>query len=539
MKTKLLYILSCVLFTSFIVAQNPVETTVDTTRIKIGDTFSYTIRVQTNKNSKVFFPESEQLGSFDVVESKAVDTIATDDVLELIKQYDLTSFDEGSFTVPQLPIIIDANQFKTDSIAVNVTGVAVDTLKTPLYDIKNISTTGASFSSNWFYVIFAVISLLIGLGLYLFIKKRQEKNLTEEDKYKTPYEKAVKKLKKLEEKKNWVKDNPKEYYSNMTDITRSFLEDTFDISAHELTTFQIISILNSTLKDNEIKIDPVVIKEFKRILETADLVKFAKSQPSEQEVTNDTNKTQTIINDINIAYPISAATQTERIRLREERKRKRLRLRIWMPIATTLGLLIIAGIVYLINTSAERDWHLLTFDSTKKLMKKEWITSQYGSNPGITVSTPEVLFRRNNPAIQTTMPEGVTTIQQFSTGMFHDPLFITLGTIDTNKDFKYTDKEMIDHSLQLLTQNFKARDIDYKTSDFENANGLTGLKIKGNFNYSNPINKKEENVIFEGVVSTNKSHKDLVWVFYLDTDEIAPKLAERVFDSMQYNQETE
>lgn len=539
MKSKLLYILSCILITSFAIAQNPIETKIDTTSIKIGDTFSYSIRVKAQKNSKVFFPESERLGSFDVIESVPVDTIANDDVLELLKRYDLTSFDEGVFTLPQLPIIIDVQQFKTDSIPVQVIGVQVDTLKTPLYDIKNISTTGASFSSNWFYVLFAVISLLIGLGLYLYIKRRQEHNLTEDDKYKTPYEKAVKKLKKLEEKKNWVKGDPKPYYSDMTDIARSFLEDTFDISARELTTFETVSILKSTLNDNDVKIDPAVINEFKRVLETADLVKFARSQPTELEIGSDTLKTQKIVNDINIAYPISAATLTEKIRLREERKRKRLRFRIWVPIATSIVLLLIAGIAFLVNTSAERDWHLFTFNSTKKLMKKEWITSEYGSNPGLTVSTPEVLIRKYDPTIQVNLPDGVVSIEQFNLGTINDPIYISLSTVETKQDFKYSEKETIDHAVQLLTQNYKAQGIEYKSEAYENANGLTGLRTKGTFKFQNPINKKEENVEFEGVITTNGVYKDQVWVFYLNDDTIASELTDRIFESMQYKQETE
>lgn len=537
MKNRLLHILLFTFVSTIGFAQHSIETKVDTTGIKIGDTFLYTIRAYVAKDSKVFFPESQQLGAFDVVDNYPVDTVSKNDVLELIKRYDLTSFDEGTKTLPQLPVIIDSNQFKTDSLQIQVAGVQVDTLKTPLYDIKDISSAGASFSSNWFYLFFALLSFLIGVGVYWLIKKRQERNLTEDDKYKTPYEKAVKKLKKLEEKKNWIKGDPKPYYSDMTDIARTFIEDTFDISARELTTFQTVTILKATLNDNNIKIDPTVIKEFRRVLETADLVKFAKSQPTELEISKDTTNIQKIVNDINNAYPISAATQTERIRLREERKKKRKQFRIWIPIATTVVLLIGAGITYLINTSAERDWHVFTFNSTKKLLSKEWITSTYGSTPGLTVSTPEVLIRKNIPTVQATMPDGVKSIQQFVLGTINDPIYISLSNVETNEEFKYSEQETITHAIQLLTQNFKAQDLEYKSEPFENANGLTGLKTKGKFKFQNPVNKKEENILFEGVTTGNGLNKDQIWVFYLDTDEDAPELTERIFESMQYKQE--
>jgi hypothetical protein len=537
MKHNLIHILVLIFYSTWVWGQNPVETQVDTTNIKIGDAFSLTIKTHTNQNSKVLFPDSPQLGDFEVIDSYPVDTLLKSDYMELIKKYDLTQFNAGSYSVPQLPVIVDAKMFKTDSIYIQVTDIEVDTLKTPLYEIKGISTADASFSSKWFYLIFIILAVLVGFGLYFIIKKRQDANLTEEDKYKTPYEKAVKKLKKLEEKKNWTRGDAKPYYSDMTDIARTFIEDTFDISARELTTFEIISILKNTLKDKKIKLRPEIIREFKRVLDTADLVKFAKSQPTEGEITADTSKIQNIVDEINIAYPISAATQTERIRLREERKRKRKRLRIWVPISVSASLILISGIAYLINISAERDWHLLTFNSTKKLMNKEWITSTYGSNPGITVSTPEVLFRKNDKTIQESALEGVASIQQFKYASINDPLYIILNIVETNREFKYTDKEITDHSIRILTQNFRAKDIDFETSDFENANGIRGVKVKGNFVFSNPVNQKEEKIVFEGVMTKSGINRDQAWVFYLESDTTAPQLAERVFDSMQYKKE--
>jgi hypothetical protein len=200
-------------------------------------------------------------------------------------------------------------------------------------------------------------------------------------------------------------------------------------------------------------------------------------------------------------------------------------------------LILISGIAYLINISAERDWHLLTFNSTKKLMNKEWITSTYGSNPGITVSTPEVLFRKNDKTIQESALEGVASIQQFKYASINDPLYIILNIVETNREFKYTDKEITDHSIRILTQNFRAKDIDFETSDFENANGIRGVKVKGNFVFSNPVNQKEEKIVFEGVMTKSGINRDQAWVFYLESDTTAPQLAERVFDSMQYKKE--
>ena len=538
-KYNLLSVLILLLSSQLMLAQLPLETKVDTTAIKIGEPIQYSIQALIPKNSKVLFPESETLGALEVLDAHPVDTVQKDNFFELTKKYDLTQFDEGSYTIPSLTVLVDSKPYYTDSIHIQVQNVVVDTLKTPLYDIKSISKTGAAPSTGWYYLAFLILAILIGIAVYFFIKKRQDKNLTEDDKYNTPFEKAVTKLKQLEEKQNWTRGDAKPYYSEMTDIARAFIEDTFGISARELTTFETITILKNTLRDKEIKIDPKVIKEFKRVLDTADLVKFAKSQPTENEITGDTTNTQRIINEINTAYPISAATQTERIRLREERKRKRKRARIGIPSAITAGIMLMVGIAYLINVTSEQNLNLFTFNSTKRLLNQEWITSTYGSGIGLTVSTPEVLIRKNDPTVNNSEIDGIGNIQQFKAGELDQSLFIALSIIETGKDFKYTEEEIMDHSLKLITKNYLVDQIEITHEKYENASGLTGLKAKGTFVLQSDKDKgKTQKIAFECVLShQNKNVLNQMWVFHENEDQYADEITAKVFDSMQYKQE--
>ncbi|MEC4113220.1 hypothetical protein VSO92_03765 [Myroides pelagicus] len=535
---KILYILTSLLFFSTAIQAQPIiESKVDTTAIKIGGNIHYTITALADKGTRVHFPENNQLGAFEITQSYPTDTIVKNGKVELVKSYDLTNFDEGAYTLPQLPIIVDASVFKTDSIKINVLGVQVDTLKTPLYDIKGISYNQASFSTYWYYIIFVILSLAIGLALYLFIKYRQEKNLTEDDKYKTPYEKAVKKLKKLEERKNWTRGDAKPYYSEMSIIVRNFLEDTFDISAREMTTHEIMMLLKNTLNIKKIKLKPEVVKEFKRILETSDLVKFAKSQPSENEIIGDTNKIQSIIDNLNEAYPISAATQTERIRLREERKKRRMRFRIWVPVGVSVVLMLITAIGYYFTSAGEREYNLFTFNKTKRLLEKEWITSTYGSNPGITISTPTVLVRKNETVLQEAKFEGLESIQQFKFNTLEDPFCIMLNNSITKKEFKAKEKDIIANAIKMITQNYKVTDIEYDTSDYDNANGVVGTIIEGHFKIEIVNSGKIEEKLFEGVLTQYGENRSLIFGFYQNNDELGSELLQRVLESIQYNSE--
>ena len=517
--------------------QNKIETTVDSTQVEMGNSIRLTIKAFAKQGEEVIFPVDEKFGDFEVIDHSAVDTVVNTDLMELIKQYELMQFDAGSFTIPQIPVIVDKSLFKTDSIQINIQEIAVDTVKTPLYDIKGISASGASFSSYWYYIVTAILSLLIGVCLYFYIKARQDRNLSEDDKYNTPYEKAVTKLKKLEEKKQWTRGDAKPYYSEMSDIVRSFLEDTFGISARELTTFEILTLLNSTLRDKNVKLDREVISSFKRILQTSDLVKFAKSQPSEGEIVADTAKIQKVIDEINIAYPISAVTQTERIRLREERKRKRIQFRTLVPLTVSCVLLLLTGITYYINTAKEFEYNILTWNSSKRLLDKEWIISTYGSKPGLTVATPNVLVRKNDITVQEAQLEGVESVQLFKDGGVSEPVYISVSTVVVTKEFKYSEQEFITHVINALTQQYVAQDIKFDTMDFENPNGTKGVLVSGSFISKHDTKGKIRTVLFEGVFTQSGLNRDQVFVFYEESDQYGQAISHRVFDSIVYKQE--
>lgn len=535
MRHRYLYIYICFFaIIGTIYSQEAIETKVDTTSIKIGDSFSLTLRVHAKALDKVSFPETPNLGDFEVLEALPTDTIISGELMELIKKYELTQFDQGDYVLPALPIVIDSKLFQSTPIDIHVLGVEVDTLKTPLYPMKDISLQGASFATYWYYILLVILSFIVGLIAYFYIKFKQEKNLTEDDKYKTPFEKASKKLRKLEMRKNWTKQGAKPYYSDMSNIVRSFLEDTFDISAHELTTYEILTLLKHTLKDKNIKVKPELIAEFKRILETSDLVKFAKSQPTEQQILADTNKIQKIVSDFNVAYPISAANQSMRIRLREERKKKRMRFRIWIPISITATLLLITGIVYIVNTKSDKEYNFFTFNSTKILLEKQWIESTYGYNPGMTISTPSVLMHKNDPTLEDAKLEGVQYIEQFRLNELDDDLFIIVNNLTMLKDYKINQEQIVKQFTTLLTQNYQIENSDVNQSPFENSNGVKGMKIQGNFNFKSVANQKEKQVTFQAVFTQFGTNTDQTWIFYRTDDKLAPELAQRMFESIVY-----
>ena len=91
-----------------------------------------------------------------------------------------------------------------------------------------------------------------------------------------PHEKALTDLNKLRTEKLWQKGFIKKYQTQLTHIVREYLEGRFSVRALEMTTQHIVSTLTKETSLPKSDIDSLT-----RILQIADLVKFAKATPNE------------------------------------------------------------------------------------------------------------------------------------------------------------------------------------------------------------------------------------------------------------------
>ena len=173
---KVFFIVSILFVTSVVFSQQKqVQTTIDTTKNKIGAEFKLTIKTTVDTAAKVAFPNPKILGALEVIQSYAIDTIKKDSRYELIKKYGLTQFDSGKYSIPRLTILINNKPFFSDSLRVEVNNVVVDTLKQKLYDIKPIIDVNSS--KSWIWKLALILLLLAGIGafIYWFIKNREKK----------------------------------------------------------------------------------------------------------------------------------------------------------------------------------------------------------------------------------------------------------------------------------------------------------------------------------------------------------------------------
>ena len=172
----------------------------------------------------------------------------------------------------------------------------------------------------------------------------------------------------------------KEYYSEMTDITRTYIEESVHIPAMESTSSELIESLKKAIKDKKMFVNREDLEKFSRVLENSDLVKFAKSQPMLFEIETDKKIIDKFLLIIDKALPRTedqaAILFAEEVRKKEMQKQKFKRLVMSIGISMFLLMASVVIFAYTVGFDFIKDNYI--GHSTEELLEKEWVTSEYG-----------------------------------------------------------------------------------------------------------------------------------------------------------------
>ena len=536
MKFKL-YILF-ILFTPTLFAQR-VTTSIDTTRNKIGAEFKLTLKTTVRKRDKVIFPKSKNFGALEVIESYKIDTIKSNDKYELIKKYGLTQFDSGKYIIPRIPILINGKLTFSDSLKVEVNDVKVDTLKQKMYDIKDVAQVESS--SNWWKYLLAIL-LLIGLGflVYWLIKKYQKREIIEEIIYTSPIEKATSLLQLLERKEFLQRGEVKSYYSELTDIARNYIEEEIKIPAMESTTSELIAALRKVANQKKLKLSKEALTNLEKVLQQADLVKFAKVTPLDFEIEEDKKRITSSIVTIHKAIPEIVEAddelqawneqQKEDARILKLKKQKRARIISTIGVLVSVILISLLTLIYFKGFDYVKD-KIIT-NPIKELSEGEWVASQYG-NPGIAIETPRVLKRMDASKM---LPKNAFAVlkemQMFGYGSIKDPFYIA---VSTNKYKKETEIKF-DTVLEGITKVWEsqgAANILFKQEDFNTDKGITGVKAYGTMTVFDKSENDSQKMYYEILLFKQDGGLQQIIVSYKESDPYGKKILERIINSVE------
>ncbi len=514
-----------------------ISTEIDTTFIKIGEQVQWKVTVDIDSTDFVIFPEGQTFSPLETVEAFATDTTRNKDRLTLQKIYALTQFDSGAYKLPSQRIDINGTGFMTDSSLINVATVPVDTLNQKMYDIKPIINVEKSNYTFWKYLLIGLLILLILGGLFYWFVLRK-KPLTEEEKVALlpPYDRALLELKKLENSKYLIQDEYKQYYSELTTIVRSYLEEDAHVTALESTTGQLIEKLELLKDAGELKLDDDTIKQFQQILQTADLVKFAKNKPSTSVAEQDRKLVEQIVEKTHEALPEPTEEELlEQAEYQEELERKAKKKKIQIAVISAVAVILIGitiagvkfGFGYLKDT--------VLGHPTKELLEGEWVQSSYGFPP-IQLETPQVLVRQKIK-LPAEAKAAIADIQAFE---YRSPIALfNIGTTSITLAQQDIEPEF-DKTIEQILSNFEsqgAKNIITKQEEFSTISGVKGVKVFGSGKFPMPGSEELIDGEYAVLLFGGKGFQQYVILTWLEEDTYAQEIVDRILTSVEVKTE--
>jgi len=257
------------------------EARLDKTSMPIGDQTVLHISAQLPAKTDASFPALvDSIGKIKIVNTLKADTVTDKNSpgLETISHnYTVTSFDTGVYVLPEFTVHTKAGDFKTGTVTLQIKAVPVDTTKA-FYDIKQPFAVSWTFldwlKEHWLLVTIILAAILIAIGIFYYIKNKPKPEAVVKAEPLLPLDTIIlNRLYELRDKKLWQQNEVKQYYSELTDALREYLEKRYQITAHEQTTDEIFV----SLKHKDIPKDSRA--NLKQLLTLSDLVKFAKEQP--------------------------------------------------------------------------------------------------------------------------------------------------------------------------------------------------------------------------------------------------------------------
>jgi hypothetical protein len=255
--------------------------------VEIGDKIILDILSKFPKSSKNFKVTSEDsTDRYSILKLLKLDTIIDKNFVTLKGRVEFYNYNLENVIIKPIKINYDVEDsinlfLKSNSIKIINKLQNADTSKA-FKDIKPVIDVDFDYSQYILYFFLVVIILLLLYFVYKYLNnKKPIENLIENVTPKIPANLlALEALKALENELLWQKGNTKAYYTRLSEILKIYIENYFRIDCLELTTNELLVILNSS------NINKDYIMKLQIILVTSDMVKFAKYESNSNENIN-------------------------------------------------------------------------------------------------------------------------------------------------------------------------------------------------------------------------------------------------------------
>lgn len=277
---------------------------VDKSVITIGDRITYSLKIERDKNLRIEQPgPAANLGMFEIKDYKIHDPVEENG--NIVEQYDyvISVFDTGKFVIPPFPVAFfpSDTSHKYQIIQSEPIDITVESLLSAEdNDIKDIKPPlQIPVEYTRIILIGGGFLLLIGIGaflLYYYRRRKQGVPLFKREVIRPAHEIAFEALDELLGKSYLEEQKFKQFFTELSDVLRHYLENRFFITAMEETTPELLESLQ------ELELHDEDLSRSKEILDISDLVKFAKYEPQPQEIDNAIELTRNFIQSTHLEF---------------------------------------------------------------------------------------------------------------------------------------------------------------------------------------------------------------------------------------------
>ncbi|MGY8967570.1 MAG: hypothetical protein ACKVHT_03635 [Flavobacteriales bacterium] len=505
---------------------------VDSTKLRIGEQINIRYQIKGDSLSQIQFAEQPNFAPFELLEDFPLDTLRSQAHYLFTKKYALIQFDSGTYWIPKQKILINGVGMITDSISIRVNTVVVDTLKQPLFDIKPLVAVKRGYKKLTQQILITVFGLIL-LILAVFLILRVQKKLIEKRKELPPFDRALLELKALEEERPRLQEEYKSYYSKLTDVVRRYLEEEANITALESTSRELLKKLELLKDSGKLDLDGETLRSLKRVLEHADLVKFARSAPEFEVATSDRNLVEDVVIKTQEALPeptqeeIEATAAYQKV-LKKQKRQKQFKI----AGLGALGLFLLVGLitVYVYGFGNVKD--TLIQYPTKVMMNNKWIQSQYGT-PALLLATPEVLVR----AAET--PKGTIL---FSAGDPLNSVYVQLSFIQQappEQGEEKSEEVQQQEAQEMINKIIAGLEVDgaanmlINPDPFKTKDGSEVIQLSGTLDLLNPEGKERTRCRLRSIILPFEQVQVELRMLYAKDDRYGDEIEARIIESLE------
>ncbi|MGC9344579.1 MAG: hypothetical protein ACP5E3_17875, partial [Bacteroidales bacterium] len=278
---QILILLFIFLFHSLSAQELDIETHLEKDSMLIGEQLNYSIILKSAGKIHSMVPIDDELfpGNFEII-SQAEDSIIEGGRNLYQNDYLITCFDSGSYKINSIPVLVNSferlDTLFTPELNLIVYSPEVDTTAA-IKDIKPPEQTPFKLAELMPYAPYAGgLAILVIAGLLLMnYYRRKKKGIVSQQPRLPAHVQALNELDRIKKEKLWQQGRVKDYYSQLSDTVRIYIEERFEIPAMESVTGEILDAFKKYSWDDE-----NLMEILESLLQLSDLVKFAKEDPT-------------------------------------------------------------------------------------------------------------------------------------------------------------------------------------------------------------------------------------------------------------------